>query len=64
MFRENNSDSWQQMVRPPQSFNLNIIEPVLDYMKGQKTLRHPESTELCSKMLAPTYLPSPLQEES
>lgn len=58
--KRTNSDSWQQMVWPPQSFNLNIIKPVWDYMKGQKTERQPESTEqLCSKMSATTYLPSP-----
>ncbi|XP_063336344.1 G-protein coupled receptor-associated protein LMBRD2B-like [Pelmatolapia mariae] len=36
------------MVRPPQSSDLNIIECVWDYMKRQKGLRKPVSTEnLC-----------------
>ncbi|XP_063334838.1 G-protein coupled receptor-associated protein LMBRD2-like isoform X2 [Pelmatolapia mariae] len=33
------------MVRPPQSSDLNIIECVWDYMKRQKGLRKPVSTE-------------------
>ena len=33
------------MVWPPQSPDLNIIESVWDYMKRQKDLRKPTSTE-------------------
>ena len=40
------------MVRPPQSPDPNIIESVWDYMKRQKDLRKPTSTEdLCPRCL-------------
>lgn len=60
-----NEESWQQMVWPPQSSDLNTMEPRLDYMKGQKTMTKPASTkQLFSKTFATNYLPSTLKNET
>ena len=43
--RKEEQEVLEVMVWPPQSPDLNIIESVWDYMKRQKDLRKPTSTE-------------------
>ncbi|KAK1794182.1 hypothetical protein P4O66_011080 [Electrophorus voltai] len=57
--RKEKQEILEVMVWPPQSPDLNIIQSVWDYMRRQKDLRKPTSTEdLFSKMFGTTYQPS------